>query len=70
MSILSVYPQDRPAGEFWDGDGNVWCIHMRGTTGSLFEEWVVLANYEATTTGEISVRAGDRVKVIKKEDSG
>ena len=42
------------------------CMH----TGSLFEEWVVLANYEATTTAEISAQAGDKVKVIKKEDSG
>ena len=39
-------------------------------TGSLFEEYLVLADYEATTDGEISAKAGDKVKVIRKEDSG
>lgn len=38
--------------------------------GSLFEEHVVLADYEANGTGEISTKAGDRVKVIKREESG
>lgn len=41
-----------------------------GRTGCLFEEFVVLADYDATTTGEISAKAGEKVKVIKKEDSG
>ena len=31
---------------------------------------MVLADYEATTDGEISANAGDKVKVIRKEDSG
>lgn len=39
-------------------------------TGSLFEDHVVLADYEAMAPGEISAKAGDKVKVIKKEDIG
>ena len=31
---------------------------------------MVLADYEATETGEISAKAGDKVKVMKKENSG
>lgn len=45
------------------------CMHD-GNAGTLFEDHVVLADYEASTNSEISAKAGDKVKVIKKEDSG
>lgn len=45
------------------------CMHD-GNAGTLFEDHVVLADYEASTDSEISAKAGDKVKVIKKEDSG
>ena len=38
--------------------------------GSTFEEYVVLADYEPVATGEISAKAGDRVNVIQREDTG
>ncbi len=31
---------------------------------------MVLADYKATTDGEISAIAGEKVKVIRKEESG
>lgn len=31
---------------------------------------MVLADYEAMALGELTARAGDKVTVIKKEDSG
>lgn len=31
---------------------------------------MVLADYDGNAAGEISANAGDRVKVIKKEESG
>ena len=30
----------------------------------------MLADYNATTEGEISAKAGEKVKVIRKEDTG
>ena len=45
-------------------------MFMVRKAGSLFEECVVLASYEATEASEISVVAGDKVEVIRKEDSG
>ncbi len=38
--------------------------------GSLFEEYVVIADYKGSTVNELEAKAGDRVKVIKKEVSG
>lgn len=66
--MLSVYPQNIPPGRF-DPVSLPACMHD-GNAGALFEDHVVLADYEAATDSEISAKAGDKVKVIKKEDSG
>ncbi len=38
--------------------------------GSTFEEYVVLADYESTSDSGVSVKIGDMVKVISREDTG
>ncbi len=37
-------------------------------TGSVFEEYTVLADYQPTGDSEISAKAGDIVKVVKKDE--
>ena len=36
--------------------------------GCLFEEFVVIADHHATCENELSVKAGDIVRVIKKDE--
>lgn len=51
---------------------NLWSLigGISVPIGSIFGEHIVLANYEATNDNELTVKAGDIVKVIVKEDSG
>lgn len=47
------------------------CVYLRTTTGGqTFEEYISLADYEAKNTGELSVRAGEIVRVISREATG
>lgn len=39
-------------------------------TGTGFEEYVLLADYESKAEGELSVKVGDIVKVINREATG
>ncbi len=38
--------------------------------GSTFEEYVTLADYKPKSEGELSVKAGEVVKVINREATG
>ena len=39
-------------------------------TGSTFEEYVAVADYEPTSEGEVSVKVGEVVRVISREATG
>ena len=39
-------------------------------TGSTFEEYVAVADYEPTSEGEVAVKAGEVVRVISREATG
>lgn len=46
-----------------------YCFHCL-CTGSLFEEYCVLAEFQAEEPSQVSLKAGQMVLVVHKDDSG
>jgi len=46
------------------------CPFHLWSSGSVFEEFMVIVDYKATAESELSVKAGEIVKVIKKDETG